>query len=206
MCEQSQPFGDSEHVFVYPVYQLSILVVPLDRLLRVLGHTFVVVLTRVPRQLAGQVVASPVVPGYPAIVLVLLCLMSWDPFHMYGVRTPGCDDPFPENPQVPIRTIDPVAWSAPSVLDPSESLDDRLIVDGNRDGSRSVRGNDGGSKLHPRGIVDGRTQCTVSSCRVASRFGQLLLNGVDGVSDEVPVDVYDANPSVGGPRYPWQKD
>ena len=85
--EQSQPVGDSEHVFVYPVYQLSIFVVPLNRLWRVLGHTFVVVLTRVPSKLVGQVVPSPVVPGYLAIVLVLLCLMSWDPFHMYGVRT-----------------------------------------------------------------------------------------------------------------------
>ena len=101
LCEQSQPVGDSEHVFVYPVYRLSILVVALDRLLRVLGHTVVVGLTRVPSQLVGQVVASPVVLGFPAMVLVLLCLMSWDPLHMYGVRAPGCDDPLPEKPQVP---------------------------------------------------------------------------------------------------------
>ena len=74
---------------------------------------------------------------------------------MYGVRTPGCDDPLPGNPQDPIRTIDLEAWSAPSVLDPSESLDDRLIVDGNRDGFRSVRSDDGGGKLHPRAVVGG---------------------------------------------------
>ena len=178
LCEQSQPVGDSEHMFMYPVFQLSILVGPLDRLLRGLGNTVVVVLTRVPGQLVGQVVASPVVPGHPAIVLVLLCLISWDPFHMYGVRTPGCDDPFPENPQVPIRTIDPVAWSAPSVLDPSESLDDSLIVDGNSDGSRTVRSDGGSGKLHPREVADSRTHCTVSSCGVASRFGQLRLNSV----------------------------
>ena len=67
-CEQPQPVGDSEHVFVYPVYTLSILVVPLNLLLRVFGHTFFVVLDRVPSQLVGQVVSSPVVPEYPAIV------------------------------------------------------------------------------------------------------------------------------------------
>ena len=47
---------------------------------------------------------------------------------------------------------------------------------------------------------------------MAARVGSLLVSvnsssmSVDGVSDEVPVDVYDANPSVGGPRHPWKKD
>ena len=67
-------------------------VAPLDRLLCVLGHTVVVVLTRVPSQLIGQVVASPAVPGYP---------MSWDSLHTYGVRTPGCNVPLPEKPTGP---------------------------------------------------------------------------------------------------------
>ena len=48
----------------------------------------------------------------------------------------------PENPRL-------IQWLGllVSVLDPSKSLDDRLIVDGNRDGSRSVRSDDGGGEL-----------------------------------------------------------
>ena len=137
LCGHSQPVGDSEHVFVYLVYKFPRLVVPFGSLLGVIGNTIVVVLPGVPSQLIGQFVASPVVSGYPTIVLVLLCLMSCDPFRMYCFRTLGCDDLIPENTQVPVKTSDPVAWLASSVLNPSKSFDYRLIVDGKLDASRA---------------------------------------------------------------------
>ena len=113
LCKQSQPVGDSEHVFVYPVYQLSILVVPLDRLLRcdlaVLSLWLSENACTSPTRQAKSI-ASPVVLGFAAIVLVLLCLMSWDQFHMHGVRTPGNrDEPF-HRKAYRSPSIDPAAW------------------------------------------------------------------------------------------------
>ena len=75
-----------------PVYQLSVLVISLDRLLRVCCHALVAVLTRVCGHLVGQGVTPPVVVGYFAAVLVLLRLVSWNPLHLYGVNPPGYDD------------------------------------------------------------------------------------------------------------------
>ena len=89
--QQSQSAGHSEHVFVYPMYQLSVLVVPPDCLLRELGHALVVILARVPGQLVSDGIASPVVLGNSAVVLVLLRPMSWDPLNTCGFDTPGSD-------------------------------------------------------------------------------------------------------------------
>ena len=124
---------------MYPMYQHSTLVVPPDCLLRILGHALVVILARVAGQLVCDGVASPVVLGHLAVILVLLRLMSWDPFHVYGVWTPSYDSFLPELPQISVWSVDPSRWLTPRFLDPSETFDNRLIVDGNRDGSRSVR-------------------------------------------------------------------
>ena len=68
-----------------PMYQLSILVVPPDCLLRILGHALVVILAREPGQVVCDGIASPIVLGNLAGILVLLCLMSSDPFDVCGV-------------------------------------------------------------------------------------------------------------------------
>ena len=65
------------------MYQLSILFVPLDRLLRIFGHAHFVILASVYGQLVGDGTTPPVVLGYLAVVLVLQGLMSWDPLKMY---------------------------------------------------------------------------------------------------------------------------
>ena len=72
--KQSQSVGHSKHVFVY---QLPILIVSLDCLVRVGGHVLIVVLARVSSQLVCDGVASPVVFGDLTVVLILLRLMSW---------------------------------------------------------------------------------------------------------------------------------
>ena len=120
--KQSQSVGHSGHVFVYPVYQLSIFVIPPDCLLRLLGQALVVILARVPGQLVIGGIASPVVLGNLAVVFVLLRLMSWDPFHIYGFNT-SCSDCFlPELPQISFWLVDPSRWLAPPVVDPYEPL------------------------------------------------------------------------------------
>ena len=75
------------HVFVCLVYQLPILIVSPDCLVRVRGHALIVVLARVPSQLVCDGVASPVVFGNLTVILILLRLMSWDPFYVHGFST-----------------------------------------------------------------------------------------------------------------------
>ena len=96
--KKSESVDHSEHVLVYPMYQLPIFVVPPDCLLRVLGHALVVVLARVPDQLVCNGVAPPVVLGILAVVFVLLRLVSWDPCHVYGFDTSCYDCVLPELP------------------------------------------------------------------------------------------------------------
>ena len=153
--KQSQSADHSEHVFVYPVYQLPILIVSPDCLLRVRGHALIVVLARVLSQLVCDGAASPVVFGNLTVILILLRLMSWDPYYVYGFSTPRNDSFLPKLPQIPVWVVNPSHWLVPPVLDSSEAFDNRLIVDGNRNGSRSVRSDDGGGKLHARGVING---------------------------------------------------
>ena len=190
---------------MYPVYQLPIFIVSPDCLLHARGHALIVVLARVPSQLVCDGVASPVVFGDLAVILILLRLMSWDQFHVYGFST----SPrllLPKLPQIPVGLVDPSRWFVPPVLDPLEPFNNRLIVNGNRDGSRSVGGDDGGGELHPCGVVSGGTHGLLSVCLTALRFRELHLDVVQRVRARVSVGVDDANPSVRDPRYPRQKD
>ena len=102
----------------------------------------------------------------------------------------------PELPQISVWPVNPSRLLAPPVLDPSETFDNRLIVDGNRNGSRSVRCDDGSSELHPRGVVDGGAHGLLSSRFVEPRFCELFLDAVQRVRVHVSVDVRDANSSV----------
>ena len=179
--KQSQSVGHSEHVFVYPMYQLPKFVIPPDCLLRVPGHALVVILARVPGQLVCDGFASPVVFGNLAVILTLLRLMSWDPSHSrFMVSTPQVMIASSQ-PQISIWLVNPSRWFVPPVLDPRQAFNNRLIVDGNGDGSRSVGGDDGGSKLHPCGIVDGGAHRSMSSRLVVPRFSKLFLDGVKRV-------------------------
>ena len=127
--KQSQSVDHSEHVFVYPMYQLPILVIPPDCLLRVHGHALVVILARVPGQLVCDGIASPVVFGNLAVILILLRLMSWDPFHVSGFDTSSNDCFLPELPRISIWLANPSRWFVPPVFDPLEAFNNRLIVD-----------------------------------------------------------------------------
>ena len=131
--------------------------------------------------------------------------MSWDPLYVYGLRTPRNDSFLAKLPQIPVWLVNPSRWLVPPVLD-SEAFEKRLIVDGNRDGSRSVRSDDGGGKLHARGLIGGRAHGLLSLRLVVYPFRELLLDVVQRICGRVSVDVDDANPSVGDPRYPRQKD
>ena len=198
--KQSQSVDHSEHVFVYPMYQLPIFVIPPNCLLRVPVHALVAILARVPGQLVCDGIAAPVVFGNLAVILVLLRLMSWDPFHVSGFDTSSNDCFLPKLPQISIWLVNLPLWFVPPVLDPLEAFNNRLIVDGNRDGSRSVAGDDGANKLHPCGVVDGRSHGLLSPRLAASRFRELHLDVVQRVCVHVPVNVYDANSSIGRPR------
>ena len=81
--KQSQSVDHSEHVLVCRVYQLPI---SPDCLVRVRGHVLIVVLAFVSSQLVCDGVASPVVFGDLTVVLILLRLMSWDPFYVHGFQ------------------------------------------------------------------------------------------------------------------------
>ena len=130
----------------------------LNCLVRVRGHALIVVLARVPSQLVCDGVASPVVFGNLTVILILLRLMSWDPFYVHGFSNPRNDSFLPKtcHRSPSGLLIYRVGLVAP-VLDSSEAFDNRLVVNSNRDGSRSVRSDDGGGKLHARGVVDGGT-------------------------------------------------
>ena len=204
--KQSQSVGHSEHVFVYPEYQLPILIVSPDCLVRVNGHVLIVVLARVSSQLVCDGVSSPVVFADLTIISILLHRMSWDPFNVYGFSAPRNDSFLPKLQQIPVWLVNPSRWLMASVLDCSEAFDNRLVVNSNRDGSRSVRSDNGGSKLHARGAVDGGTHSLLPDRHTAPRLREFYLDVVQRVSGRVSVNVGDANPSVGGPLHPRQKD
>ena len=201
--KQSQSVCHSKHVFVYPLYQLPIFIVSPDCLVHVRGHVLIVVLARVSSQLVCDGVASPVVFGDLTLVLILLSLVSWDPFYVYGFSTPRNDSFLPKLPQIPVWLVNPSRWLVAPVLDSSEAFHNRQIVNS---GSRSVRSDDGGGKLHARGVVDGGTQSLLPVRLTTPRLRVLYLDVVQRVSGRVSVKVGDANPSVGGPRDPRQKD
>ena len=94
--KQSHSVDHSEHVFVYPVYQLPILIVSPDCLVRVRGHVLIMVLARVASQLVCDGVASPVVFGDLSVILIPLRLLSWDPFYVCGFSTPRNDSFLPK--------------------------------------------------------------------------------------------------------------
>ena len=87
--------------------------------------------------------------------------MSWDPLYVSGLRTPRNDSFLAKLPQIPVWLVNPSRWLVPPVLD-SEAFEKRLIVDGNRNGSRSVRSDDGGGKLHARALIGGRAHGLLS--------------------------------------------
>ena len=69
---------------------------------------------------------------------------------------PRNDSFLPKLPQIPVWLVNPSRWLVPPVLDSSEAFDNRLIVNGNHNKSRNVRNDNGGGKLHARGVIDGR--------------------------------------------------
>ena len=141
--------------------------------MRVRGHVLIVVLARVSSKLVCDGVASPVVIGDLTVVLILLRLMSWDPFYFHGFSTPRNDSFLPKLPQIPVWLVNPSRWLAAPVLDSSEAFDNRLNVNSNRDGSRSVRSDDGGGKAHARGVVDGGTHSLLPVRHTASSISML---------------------------------
>ena len=94
--KKSESVDHSEHVLVYPMYQLPIFVVPPDCLLRVLGHALVVVLARVPT--SSSAMALPHLSYLEFLPLSSSCCVWCPGIHVtFMVSTPLATIAFSQN-------------------------------------------------------------------------------------------------------------
>ena len=158
--KQSQSVGHSKHVFVYPVYQLPIFIVSPDCLVRTW-----------PCSHCGS--GSRIQPAR----------LRWRCLYCRVWRSYRCPNPAASDVLDGFSTPrnDNFLTKLPQILDSSEAFDNRLIVNSDRDGSRSVRSDDGGGKLHARGVVDGGTHSLLPVRLTAPRLRELYLDVVQRV-------------------------